>query len=66
MEKKRPATSSKVSIPEQIKAFEQANPRVSSALELFGESIAKYQGAITSTYGPRVVMTNSTAKKTNP
>lgn len=56
------ARSRRCTVQQQITAFEQQNPKLAEAMNLFGVTMAKYQDALYALNGPRVYQSNSTVK----
>ena len=46
-----------------LRDYEQTNPKVATAMKLFGMSMAEYQGALYAMQSPRLYQSSSTATR---
>ena len=54
------------SLLQQLADFEQQNPKVAEAMELFGITLTKYQETLHALYSPHIYQSTSTVRTNNP
>lgn len=57
-----PKARTSTTLHDQIADFEQQNPKLLRAMQLFGITMTEYQYALNSLYAPRIITSNSTVR----
>ncbi len=57
-----PKARTRKTIHEHINDFEQQNPKLMRAMQLFGMTMAEYQYALSALYAPRIINSDSTVR----